>query len=158
MIKYEDEDLGKIATWRAKEWSKKQTFISFEDLLSISYMAITKALKKYDSDKGTKVTTYITICIDNAIKTAITKEAKNHSLKAKAEVQFTNKQEQDKEAQVVREAIFNTLDSEEQEIVNMYFYKRKTLQEIADIYNTNHVQIHRKLDKIKEKLREYLQE
>lgn len=156
MLKYDDEDIGKIATWRAKEWSKKQTYISFDDLLSIAYMAITKATKKYDETKGTKLTTYLTICIDNAIKTAITKEAKHHSLKEMAEAKYISKQEQDKEAQAVRDAIVNCLNDYEQEIVKLYFYQRKTLQEIADIYNTNHVQIHRAIDKIKNKLRDSL--
>ena len=156
MIKYKDEDIGKIATWRAKEWSKKQTYISFEDLLSIAYMAITKALKKYDSEKGTKLTTYLTICIDNAIKTAITKEAKHHKLKEVSEVQYIRQQEQEEEAQAVRNAIVNCLNAEEQEIVHLYFYDRKTLQEIADIFDTNHVQIHRKLEKIKAKLKDGL--
>lgn len=156
MIKYEDEDIGKIATWRAKEWSKKQTFIGFDDLLSISYMAITKAIKKYDDSKGTKLTTYLTICIDNAIKTAITKEAKQHNLKEMAEIKYISIQEQEREAQAVRDAIINCLDDYEQQIVQLYFYQRKTLQEIADIYDTNHVQIHRTIEKIKAKLKDSL--
>lgn len=156
MIKLNDNDLGKIATWRAKEWSKKQTYLSFEDLLSVSYMAITKALKKFDENRGTKITTYMTICVDNAIKTAITKEAKQHNLKAIAEAQFTARQEQEQEAQAVRDAIVSCLNEEEQEIVHLYFYDRKTLSEIAKIFNTNHVQIHRKIEKIKQKLKEGL--
>lgn len=156
MVHFKKDDIGKIATWRAKEWSKKQTYICFEDLLSIAYMAVAKAEKKFDDKKGTKITTYLTICIDNAIKTAITKEAKQNKLKQLAEAQCIQRQEQEQEAQAVRNAIVNCLDEEEQDIVNLYFYQRKTLSEIADIYKTNHVQIHRKIEKIKAKLKEGL--
>lgn len=156
MIKYENENIGKIATWRAKEWAKKQTYLNFQELLSIAYLAVSKAVNKYDDSKNTKLTTYLTICIDNAIKTAITKEAKQYRLKEVAENQYIRKQEQEREAEDVRNAIVNCLNEEEQQIVNLYFYKRKTLQEIAEIYSTNHVQIHRKIEKIKEKMREGL--
>lgn len=158
MIKYDDEDLGRIASWRAKEWAKKQTYISFDDLLSIAYMSITKAIQKYDNSKNTKLTTYITICVDNAIKTAITKEAKHFKLKEVSEYKYIQQQEQEQEAQKVRDAIVNCLDDKEQDIVNLYFYQRKTLQEIADIYDTNHVQIHRAIEKIKAKLKDSLSE
>ena len=156
MIYLENEDIGKIVSWRAKEWAQKQTYISYEDLLSVGYMAITKALKKYDESRGTKITTYIAICIDNAIKTAITKEAKHTEHKTAAEELYITKQEQDNEDAIVRLAIQECLDEEEQQIVHLYFYQRKTLQEIAKVYNTNHVQVHRRLEKIKLKLREGL--
>lgn len=157
MIIYDDKDIGKLATWRASYWAKKQTYINFEDLLGLAYLSITKGLKKYNPERGVKMTTYLTFCIDNTIKTELAKESKQALIKETAISNYEDNEYIKKEQERVRQAITD-LEDEEQELIILYFYKRATLKEIAAIKNTYEVDIYRKLEKIKLKLKDLLTE
>lgn len=150
-----NEDLLKLATWRAAYWAKKQTYINIEDLLSITYIAITRAMKKYDKHRGTKLTTYLVFCIDNAVKTELKRESTQHKIKQKAIDTYKELYNNNDDINRVKEAI-KELEEDERELIEQYFYKKLTLREIATQYNTYEVNIYRRIEKIKEKLKEIL--
>ena len=155
-------DNGRLVTWRAREWQKKQSFLKFEELEAIGYLALVKAEKNYNPESGVKFSTYATICINNLIHKAVTKESTQSKLKAKLTKELENdmllkeeKQFLDKEikADTIAE-IMENLTIEEKELVNLYYIEGQTLKIIAEIKNTNGVNIYRQLEKIKKKLYE----
>ena len=156
-MKYiDDEDIGRLLSWRVDYWAKKQSYIDREDLNCISLLAATKAINNFKEDFGTKKTTYITICVDNAIKTALKKESKNYNLREKVIKDMENRVENETIKNDVRMAILEALEPIEQKIIDDYFYKRKTLKEIAKELETNEVNIFRRLNIAKKKIKDYL--
>lgn len=156
-MKYvDDEDIGRLLSWRVDYWAKKQRYVDREDLNCISLLAAIKAMNNFKEDFGTKKTTYITICVDNAIKTALKKESKNYNLREKVIKEMENRVENETIKNDVRMAILEALEPIEQKIIDDYFYKRKTLKEIAKELETNEVNIFRRLNVAKKKIKDYL--
>lgn len=53
---------------KAVKWAKSQNVMTYDEILSTSYMALCKAAQAFDSKRGCHFVGFASICIDNAVR------------------------------------------------------------------------------------------
>lgn len=145
--------------------------IDFEDLVMIGIEGLIKAINTYKFDKGVKISSYATVCINNEILLYLKKNKKHNNvfrLEEVINVDFDGNELKVEDVygyytddyvecwvEVARKnkirEILNELDHNEREIIMLYygFYDRVYQQkEIADVMGISQSYLSRKLKKI----------
>ena len=121
--KWESSDVQNIMN---KVANRYRTAIDFDDIESIKMQTLWRCIDRYDSDKGTKFTSYLYQQLSFAFKNKLKKKRREYNVDT---IESVDRQMQ--HAMQVRDMITG-LDPEHADVLNKRFYHNMTMQEIGN--------------------------
>ena len=121
--KWESSDVQNIMN---KVANRYRTAIDFDDIESIKMQTLWRCIDRYDSDKGTKFTSYLYQQLSFAFKNKLKKKRREYNVDT---IESIDRQMQ--HAMEVRDMITG-LDPEHADVLNKRFYHNMTMQEIGN--------------------------
>lgn len=121
--KWESSDVQNIMN---KVANRYRTAIDFDDIESIKMQTLWRCIDRYDSDKGTKFTSYLYQQLSFAFKNKLKKKRREYNVDT---IESVDRQMQ--HAMEVRDMITG-LDPEHADVLNKRFYHNMTMQEIGN--------------------------
>ena len=106
--------------------NRYRTAIDFDDIESIKMQTLWRCIDRYDSDKGTKFTSYLYQQLSFAFKNKLKKKRREYNVDT---IESVDRQMQ--HAMEVRDMITG-LDPEHADVLNKRFYHNMTMQEIGN--------------------------
>jgi len=127
----------------ALKLSKKYCFCNeFEDLYQIARIAIVEAIRTFDSNRGTKLSTYVFIMILSKLKNYNTYNLRSNTFNQVNEDDCVNFTAPDfvnsVNLKIDLENFLNTLTENQKMIIKMRYVYGYSLQEISKIMNCSH--------------------
>lgn len=150
---------------------KMHLYSQLEEYLDIGMIGLCKAAKTFNPNNGSKFSTYACICIRNSIlmeiraqkrqcdyyaisfSTIINTKSNNLTLEDTLSDYELENDILNREEIISLMTSINKLNEEDKQIIDLYFYKNKTQQEIMKVLNMSQANVSRKIQKIIRKLK-----
>ncbi|KIL06943.1 hypothetical protein SR42_15375 [Clostridium botulinum] len=165
------DNLG-LAYIQANKFYKMSKRYEHEDLIQVSILALVKACRNFDENRGVKFSTFATSCIKGSLinlfqrdKKYNLKRATPHSFSVisyeheyengSIEKKFGDYEFEERETiRIYLDILISKLKKEYQEIINLYYFKNLKQEEVANILNISQMTVSRRLRKAINQLKE----
>ncbi|WP_017352062.1 sigma-70 family RNA polymerase sigma factor [Clostridium sp. VAP41] len=165
------DNLG-LAYIQANKFYKMSKRYEHEDLIQVSILALVKACRNFDENRGVKFSTFATSCIKGSLinlfqrdKKYNLKRATPHSFSVisyeheyengSIEKKFGDYEfEQRETIKIYLDILISKLKKEHQEVIHLYYFKNLKQEEVANILNISQMTVSRRLRKAINQLKE----
>jgi len=147
-----------IAQNKARKWSRCQDVLDYDELLSCAYLALTKAAQSFDSSRGCHFVGYVSVCIDNAVRSEMRAPILSKQNSSSQDIDLVTEEQGGADIEdiiALRQAI-SKLPVREKELLERYMQDGMNQRKLASELGTSQKKICRRMQRIYVLLRQQM--